>query len=173
MVVRFDSSVYNLIINMGHQSRHVVINVCLGLILMLLTGCYSIEPISLTSTPSPAETSTWQALVYEPTNPAGYAFPFNLNNITLSCPSPGNYLLEFGYLPTDITISSVGDPNDPLTDLSCSSRTAGHMVCTGNIDFGTLGVVSLQVCEGNNPITRMCISQVLLQAPCLPVQGSH
>jgi hypothetical protein len=112
-------------------------------------------------------------LVYEPTNPAGFDFPFNLLNITLSCPSAGNYLLEFDYLSTNIIIDSVSDPNNSATNLTCAYRMAGHGVCSGNIDFGTLGVVSLQVCQGRSSLIRVCISQTVHPAQCPAVVMPH
>lgn len=133
--------------------------------LMLLAGCKPVDS-SLTPTPKFPPTPTLQVLVYEPTNPAGFNFPFNLDNITLSCPSTGNYLLEFDYLPTDIIIDSVRDPNNSATNLTCAYHTAGHGVCNGMIDFGTLGVVSLEVCQGRSSLTRLCISQTVRPAQC-------
>jgi len=130
-----------------------------------LVGCSALGS-SLTPTPEITPTSTLPALVNEPTNPAGFDFPFNLLNITLSCPTGGNFLLEFDYLPTNTIIDSVSDPNNAATHLTCAYRTAGHGVCSGTIDFGTLGVVSLQVCEGKNPLPHACISQTVRPVQC-------
>lgn len=130
-----------------------------------LAGC-----ITLGSSPTPTleftPTPTLQTLVVEPTNPGGFGYPFNLTNITLSCSTVGNYVLEFDYLPKDISISSVGDPNSPATNLTCAYRTPGHGVCSGNMDFSALGVVSLQVCEGVSALDKVCISQSVLPAGC-------
>lgn len=133
--------------------------------LLILTGCNT-SGGNITPTPEITPTPTLQSLVYEPTNPAGFYFPFNLSSITLTCTSKENYLLEFDYLPLDITILSVSDPNNTSTNLSCSSRSNGHEVCSGNIDFGTLGVVGLRVCEGKNPLSQICISQTVRPAQC-------
>jgi len=148
---------------MSNRSKFQLIIVSFSL--LLLAGCFSVGS-SPTPTPEITPTPTLQVLVYEPTNLAGFDFPFNLLNITLSCPSAGNYLLEFDYLPTNIIIDSVSDPNNSATNLTCAYRTAGHGVCSGNIDFGTLGVVSLQVCQGRSPLTRVCISQTVRPAQC-------
>jgi hypothetical protein len=140
---------------------------CVILGVGLLAGCYALGSTSI-PIPEFTPTPTLQTLVYEPTNPAGFDFPFNLVNITLSCTSVGNYLLEFDYLPADIIIDSVSDPNNAATILTCTYRTAGHGVCRGNIDFGQLGVVGLQVCEGRSSLTRVCISQTVRPAQCPP-----
>ena len=138
---------------------------CIFLVAGILSACASISGNS-TPTAELTPTPTLQALVYEPTNPAGFDFPFNLLNITLTCPSAGNYLLEFDYLPTNTIIDTISDPNNPATSLTCAFRTAGHGMCSGTIDFGTLGVVSLQVCQGKSTLTRVCISQSVRPAAC-------
>jgi hypothetical protein len=131
------------------------------------TACSTLGS-SVTPTLEFAPTPTFQTLVYEPTNPAGFDFPFNLLNITLSCTSARNYLLEFDYLPPDIIIDSVSDLNNIATNLTCAYRTTGHGVCSGNIDFGPQGVASLQVCQGRSSLTRVCISQTVRPAECPP-----
>ena len=133
---------------------------------LFLVGCYSLRSNISTPTSESLPTSTLESLVHEPTNPGGFDFPFNLINITLTCTSKGNYLLEFDYLPENINILSVSDPNNTATNLSCSSTSSGHEVCNGNIDFGSLGVVGLRVCEGKNPLTQVCISQTVRPAQC-------
>ena len=147
------------------KNKQILVPVSILLGMAFLVGC-SVAGSSLTPTPEPSATPTLPALVNEPTNPAGFDFPFNLTNITLACPSAGNYVLEFDYLPVNTIIDSVGDPNNSATNLTCAFRTTGHGVCSGTIDFGTLGVVSLQVCQGRSSLTRICISQAVHPAQC-------
>jgi hypothetical protein len=131
-----------------------------------LTSCQGLINPTSASTSIITVTPTLPSVVIEPTNPAGFVFPINLLNITLTCTATNNYLLEFDYLPVDINIDSVTDPANSATNLACAYRTAGHGVCSGMIDFGTLGVVSLEVCQGRNPLTRVCISQTIRPAQC-------
>jgi hypothetical protein len=137
----------------------VVILVCSVCCAIGLASCQDLLYPTPTALQAGTATPTVPNVVIQPTNPAGYLFPINLYNVTLTCTSSDNYLLEFEYLPANSIIDSISDPNNVTTNLICAYRTKGHGVCSGRIDFGTAGVVSFQV----------CISQAVRAVPCPPV----
>ena len=121
-----------------------------------------------TVTPSPeiTVTPTLPAIVLEPTNPEAYTATFSLSSVILTCTAVDNFLLEFDYLPANIFIDSVDDPLNAVTKLTCAYRTPGHGVCSGIIAFGSPAVISLRICQGKDPLTRVCVSQAILPSQC-------
>ena len=122
------------------------------------------------STPAPTlditPTPTLADVVYEPTSPIGYNLPITLSNVVLQCTAPGNWLMEFDFLPVLTHFDIVDDPLNPKTSLTCAYRTPGHGTCAGFIDFSSGPVVSIRLCQGKAAPDWVCISQSLYPAQC-------